>query len=637
MYNIQVQTAALCMVLVVLFFSVIQKNLMLRGRKIFYLLIATTVVTLILDIASVIAISESRRLGEWLVILVCKAYIVALVAGSFVGLIYSAEEYFLGHVKRHTRVFYIVTFAIAVAGIVVLPIHYVQKGRIVYTYGPACLVTYVFAIFYIISTISTCFVYSERISAKRRKAILVWQGIWIYFAIVQFVRQDLLLVSLAMALGVVILYSELENSEAFIDRSTGVFSSHALMEYMQDLFEQGIFFSSMDIFMQYRSHGLDLATERQIHLAMVRMLKRYQPALIFRGSSSSFTMIFLSREEQNCAFEEIRQEFNDMISLPDGREIPMKLNYIIYPDSTLASSADDAFEFRNYFMSELDKKDVIVVDKIAVSRVREYQDIREMITYALDHDRLEIYYQPIYNIADQSFTSAEALVRIRDRNGRLVPPTLFIPIAEENGMILRIGEYVYRSVCQCIRDQKPQRYGLHYIEVNLSVAQCEQEDLADQFHRIALDYDIDPKMINLEITETAGSSATKTLLANMRKLKSLGFTFSLDDFGTGRSNLDYISEMPASIVKFDRSFTLGYFYNEKTRFLMNGVIKMIRDMGLSIVSEGVETREQYDTMTGLGVNYIQGYFFSRPIPEREFLAFIKKYSETPWIVEPEEK
>ncbi|MBQ2577229.1 MAG: EAL domain-containing protein [Lachnospiraceae bacterium] len=631
MYNIQIQMAALLLVLVILFFSIMQKNLMLRGRQIFHLLAITTVVTLLLDMASVIAISEHRCLEEWQVRMVAKAYLMSLVSGSFVGLLYSAEEYFLGSVKKATKGLYMGAYLLSFVLIAVLPIHYIHRGRIVYTYGQACLVTYIFALFFIISTISTCLVYHERTSVKRRRAILAWQGLWLFFAAVQFVRQDLLLVSFAMALGVAILYSELENSEAFTDRSTGVLSPHGLMEYLQDQFEQEKTFSVMDIFIKYRSHGLDLYTERQILLVLVRRLRKFKEALVFRSTSNGFTVIFSSRTQMQKAFEEVRREFGDMLHLPDGRFVPMKFFYILYPDSTLANAAEDIFEFRNYFYSDLDKKEFLVVDKVAVSRVREYQDIREMIAYALDHDRLEVYYQPIYSIEEQSFTSAEALVRIRDKNGRLVPPTLFIPIAEESGMILRIGEYVYRSVCQFIRDQKPEQYGLDYIEVNLSVAQCEQEDLAEQFHQISEEYSIDPRMINLEITETASSSATKTLLANMRKLSSLGFSFSLDDFGTGRSNLDYISEMPATLIKFDRSFTLGYFYNDKTRFLMNGVTKMIRDMGLSIVSEGVETREQYDTMVGLGVHYIQGYFFSKPVPEREFMDFIRRMNAEPYI------
>ncbi|MBQ5430649.1 MAG: EAL domain-containing protein [Lachnospiraceae bacterium] len=622
MYNVQIQTAALFLVLVVLFFSVMQKNLRLRGRKIFYQLIVVTIITLILDIASVITICESSNLMEWQVRTVAKAYLMSLVSGAFVGLFYSAEEYFLSSLRKSTQRLYLGSYILSFFAIALLPIRYEHSGRIVYTYGPACLATYFFALLYIFSTIATCLVYRERTSERRRRAILAWQGLWLFFAAVQFLRQDLLLVGFAMALGAAILYSELENPEAFVDRSTGAFSVHALLEYMQDQFEQGRPFSEMEVFMDYQKHGLDMNTERQLHLVMARRLQKCKDCQVFR-STDGFVMVFSSREKMNRVFEEIRKESGDLL-LPDGRTIQVKFHYMLYPDSSLARTADDMFEFRNYYLSDLDRTEFIVVDKAAVHRVREYQDMRELISYALDHDSLEVYYQPIYSIAEQSFTSAEALVRIRDKNGQLVPPSLFIPVAEESGMIHRVGEVVYRSVCRCIRDQQPQQYGLQYIDINLSMAQCEQDELAVQFHQIAQEYSIDPKMINFEITGTTGSNATKALYANMRKLRSLGFAFSLDDFGKGRSNLDYISEIPVSIVKFDRSFTLGYFYNDKTRFLMNGSIKMIRDIGLAIVSEGVETKEQYDTMESLGVNYIQGYYFSKPIPEKDFIEFIRQ-------------
>lgn len=103
-----------------------------------------------------------------------------------------------------------------------------------------------------------------------------------------------------------------------------------------------------------------------------------------------------------------------------------------------------------------------------------------------------------------------------------------------------------------------------------------------------------------------------------------GITFSLDDFGTGQSNLNYIAEMPVDIVKFDRSMTASYFENDKAKYIMDAAMHMIHGMRLKIVSEGIETRQQFDTMKNLGINYIQGYYFSKPLPEAEFMEFVKQ-------------
>jgi len=138
------------------------------------------------------------------------------------------------------------------------------------------------------------------------------------------------------------------------------------------------------------------------------------------------------------------------------------------------------------------------------------------------------------------------------------------------------------------------------------------------------EYEIAPDRINFEITESAELKRRDIFKANLEALQEYGISFSLDDFGTGHSNLNYIVEMPVEIVKFDRDMTNAFFVEEKARVIMETAINMIHDMGLKVVVEGIETREQFEKMKELGVDYIQGFFFSRPVPQDEFYDFIKK-------------
>ena len=137
-------------------------------------------------------------------------------------------------------------------------------------------------------------------------------------------------------------------------------------------------------------------------------------------------------------------------------------------------------------------------------------------------------------------------------------------------------------------------------------------------------YKVPPSVINWEITETATLNEKRTLLANMHQLREYGVTFSLDDFGTGQSNLNYIVDMPVDIVKFDKGMIQSYFENDKAKFVMDAAMHMIHGLDLRIVSEGIETKEQYATMEKLGINYIQGYYFSKPLSEETFTSFIKE-------------
>lgn len=246
----------------------------------------------------------------------------------------------------------------------------------------------------------------------------------------------------------------------------------------------------------------------------------------------------------------------------------------------------------------------------------------QLLLEAMEKDWVEVFYQPIYSTKEHRFTSAEALVRIRDEEGNIVPPGEFIEVAEQNGMILKLGEMVFEKVCRFVKLNNIRQYGLHYIEINLSVVQCSYEQLAEDYISIMERYDIPSEFINLEITESASMEEKRILLNNMKSLMDYGVKFSLDDFGTGQSNLNYIVDMPVNIVKFDRDMINAYFENGKAKYVMDAAMHMVHGMNLEIVSEGIETKEQYETMEELGISYIQGYYFSKPLSEPQFLEFI---------------
>ena len=190
-------------------------------------------------------------------------------------------------------------------------------------------------------------------------------------------------------------------------------------------------------------------------------------------------------------------------------------------------------------------------------------------------------------------------------------------------MILKLGEMVFSKVCKFISETPLNELGVEYIEVNLSVIQCAHRSLAADYMSIMNKYGVNPSKINLEITETASAGTKKILLENMAILRDFGVSFSLDDFGTGQSNLNYIAEMPVDIVKFDRHMVQAYFMSRKARYVMSAAINMARGMELDIVFEGVETREQQQEAERIGIDYIQGYYFSQPLPEMEFCRFLR--------------
>lgn len=249
------------------------------------------------------------------------------------------------------------------------------------------------------------------------------------------------------------------------------------------------------------------------------------------------------------------------------------------------------------------------------------RDIDNIIERAIADKKFEVYYQPIYSVNEKRFNSAEALLRLNDEKYGFVSPEIFIPAAEKSGAIHRIGAFVLEDVCKFISGEDFGKLGLDYIEVNLSVAQCMQKNLAEDVLKILEQYHVNPSQINLEITETAVAYSYETLMENLTKLTDAGIKLSLDDFGTGYSNMRRIALLPLKIVKFDRTFSNAENTPNMLLVLKN-TIKMIKDMNMEIVVEGIESEDLIQMYSDLKCEYIQGYYYSKPIPQEEFVQFI---------------
>ncbi|MBR1477937.1 MAG: EAL domain-containing protein [Lachnospiraceae bacterium] len=623
MLNIEIQCGSIVLVVLVMYLSFREKRINLLSRRLFFYTLISTLISLIADIFSIFCIVYAENLPAFLTIAACKFYLLTLITEGYFGLLYAGTDFFEGSAFLKFRNIFGAILGIGCILIIVLPLGYYFDDKCVYSYGEAAYATYLIVAVFLISTFITGVILGKKTNPIRRRAILLWMLFWIIAATIQISNPEYLLGGFASALGMILLYAELENPKEGMDRVTGLYSTNTLRELMEDYFERGKSFAGMNIVINIPNK--EVTTERSVLIAMSKYLRVFKKAYLFRNVGQELVMIFNSAAEMYAAYDRIRYDMEDNKIFGD-MENNMKpvLKFYLMPSSNVAQSSDDVLLFHSYFAEDLTDKDCVVVDASAVTRISDFRRVKAVIAEALSKNRLEVFYQPIYSTEEKKFVSAEALARIRDEEEKIVMPGIFIPVAEETGMIVQVGEEVFRQVCRFIREYDIRKLGLEYIEINLSVAQCEKEKLAEEYMEIINEYGVDPSMINLEITETGSISAKSTLMRNMDRLRNEGVSFSLDDFGTGRSNLDYFVNMPVDIIKFDREFTSSYFKNGKARQVMASVIQMIKNMGLKIVTEGIETKEQLDDMALLGVDYIQGFYFSKPLPQGEFLEYIRK-------------
>ncbi len=269
-----------------------------------------------------------------------------------------------------------------------------------------------------------------------------------------------------------------------------------------------------------------------------------------------------------------------------------------------------------------DEKVILASELLKQKNFEMASNIDIIIDRAIHNNSFRVYYQPIYSVEKQRFTTAEALLRLIDDEYGFVPPDMFIPAAEKSGAINKIGDFVLDDVCRFIACDSYKNLGLEYIEINLSVAQCMHGDLAEKVLDAITRHNISTDRINLEITETAVSINQNTMKHNLTKLDKTGVTFSLDDYGTGYSNIKRVIELPVKIVKLDKTFA-DEINNPKMWTVLENTIKMLKDMKMEIVVEGIETKEMADKFAQLHCDYIQGYYYSKPIPEKDFVEFLK--------------
>lgn len=614
--NIQFQICGLSILFLLILFYKSHSTLHLYKEKVFYTVLCIITASLMGDVWSLVAIYFRQSLPSILVESVCKLYVISLIWGSWSALIYVVTD-LLSEKEHRKLMFRLALFALAQSVMIyLLPIHIFNEGEQMYTYGVAVWWVYIFVGLYIIATLTVTCVFRKRLNPRRRFAIILWMIIWMASAAFQLFNKALLVVGFASAIGVLILFVIMENPEANLERRLGCFNSYALTEYLKQLYEQKKRFSVLEISFEnteiLEEHSMDAD---EMFRKVLKISGHYDEVLVFKNINLGLVLISTKAEKLETVGKAILNGCSDsMVFFKSALTV-------LIPQADVFSDMEELFRFLTFVRTECRdiKGRMISAQEEMIAKYQSQSLIEHEITDALLEDRVEVFLQPIYSNEEQRVTSAEALVRIRKRDGELMSPGVFIPVAEDNGQILELGERVFEKVCYFLKNTDMIKKGIHYVEVNLSVVQCEKVDLAERLISIIEKYQIDPGLINLEITETASIRARQILLENMKKLIDYGFSFSLDDFGKGESNLMYMVEMPVSIVKLDYDMSKAFFQSEKARHVVRAVVNMVHGMKLKLVAEGIETKEEAQSMYEEGIDYIQGYYYSKPLPIQEFL------------------
>lgn len=501
-----------------------------------------------------------------------------------------------------------------------------------YTRGPGFVMMYVMTILYVSYDILYIIRYRRLFSYGKILAISAVIPISVAAMLVQMLVPTALVEMFGGAISLLIVSIGIQRPEDYIDSFTLLMKHSAYANDMKRAFyndkHMKIVMLNIGNFRTIQSMmGFDSATQVLRNVAdRIREVNRkmHGYADLYYLDNGRFRMVFYGRYIDNA----------ELVAEALNKELKEKKNYNgldidLTPFIVLARCPEEIIDFKmlmifgadfhekNHYTGQVMKAGELY-DK---NQLTIQNNIDTIIDRALEEGSFQVYYQPIYSIPHGRFVSAEALIRLFDSKYGFISPELLITAAERNGAIHRIGEFVFEQVCQFIASSEFTRLGLDYIEINLSVAQCMNSDLPETLFAIMEKYHVPSDKINLEITETAAAYAQRVLTENLEKLTAAGISFSLDDYGTGYSNMKRVIQMPLKIIKLDKSF-VDENNNPKMWIFLENTVKMIKDMNMEIVVEGVETQEMLDAFSRLQCDFIQGYFFSKPIPKKDFVAFI---------------
>lgn len=625
--------AALLISIVILFNIFLKQRISTRVSRSFKLLAVDLFLAIVFDLITIISISYYTYFPVWLNYLlnIISLLTYNLLPVFYISSIVCATTEEDDPILKTSKLIISVPAIIAVLMIITTPL---TKGVIYFDENGAYHSNWMIDVLAGIGFIYLIMVIIQGI--KRRKSIrfeqtvtiLVYTLCTIIALIIVNIWTDTLITLLFASIAVLVTYLSLDNPSEYKDPIMDIYNKKAFLITTAARFTGNKTFLVLGVQLEGISYLNEALGYNNFNRLLAKLAKRLcgicGRSNVFRISGSKLAIILESGEKENDdIILELQLLFSSSTKFKEV-EINPKVKMAIFH---CPQSANNAVKLNDLIFDTLNSPDletdtIIDGDKKMAEKVRREHQLTEILKQALSQNQFEVYYQPIYSIKEKRFTTAEALVRLTNMELGFVSPDEFIPVAEKNGLIHMIGEFVFRSVCKFIINNKLWEKGISYIHVNLSVIQCMQEKLYEQLLGIMDFYGLDYKYIELEVTETAAVVSSETLMINMKQLMEKNMSFALDDYGMGYSNTTSILKYPFHTIKLDKSIVWAAAKDEKAQKFLQHTIAMFRDMGIELVAEGVETKEMADMLRKMKCDYMQGYLYSKPVKAQAFLDLL---------------
>lgn len=551
-------------------------------------------------------------------------YFLAHLSCAFIFLHYIREA--LGiHFSRSVTIISTLPFIICVSILLLNPIHrwvYSIDAEGFYQRGDGLYLLYGCAIGYMVAGMMLLFRYGKRMIAGRFYALLTFIIMSFVGIGIQAAVPSLLVENYFVDLCLLFVYLSMYRPEDITDETTQLLNERAFRILTSTLITRHKRFSLVFLHLEDASYILSLLSEAStsaLRSSIAEFLsKTFRRAELFHLGIGLFCLLYQDQGEmqEEGVVEQLTHRFSHSWQA-SGEPIKFTSRIVSFVCPDDAATLEDFVDVRSALLHAKPFQTVVDVKGLDVATERRNRMIDHISRICVENGLLEVVFQPVWDIHRQSFRTAEALVRLKDPQLGRISPEELVAVAERNGTIQKIDSFVLDRVCAFLT-----QHGDHVenINVNLSMVECVQTTLVERINTTITQWKVRPEQLHFEVTETVSNRFPDVARRNIQTLTAQGFVFCLDDFGQGYSNLDRLISLPFGIIKLDKQFIVGDGWVNN---LLVSMAEVIISMDKQILVEGVETEEQAKRAISLGADFIQGYYYAKPMPQAEYLDFLK--------------
>ncbi len=600
-------------------------------NRIFSCLLLCAVASLSLDIATAYTIEYALRVPIWINIVLNTAFYLVQLALPVLILFYvlAMEGSFRRQHRIRLAAMALPAGVMALLLIVVNPavgVFFRLDPETGFLHGEWFYALHFVALGYIAVTIAQATRHHARLQRIQYRILCSFLLLMVTTMSVQVAFPRLLLTGVALSLGIVVMYSTLQNPQDMLDTLTPAFNYKAMLLFLSERIKEQKPFHIIAVDIHgisriNRLFGLDSGNQALIGAGGFLVGKR-GGVRVFRMMGTRFVAITCDEGEYADLRGAIARRIERTWDV-GPTEIMLSATVCCLPGMRGGYSPDEVVNLLEAAFSNADpgryRGKVFVTDEEALAGLYRIMAVEAALHEALEEGSgLELYFQPVYSVAAKRFTGAEALLRFKHPVLGMISPGEFVPIAEKKGLVLKMDEAVVRMVCEFVLAYDPKNaLGLDRLGINLSAAEFLNSQMPKRLLSLLETYRVDPGLIIFEITETTASASRETVSECIGELRQKHIRFAMDDFGTGYANISQVVGLPFDYVKIDSEMLAG------SQTLLEGMMRIFRQLGLRTVVEGVETAAQAELLHTMEVDYIQGYYYARPMPVGPFVAFMQ--------------